>query len=209
MLSFQTVVPHTLELLKRIMNIPMFSPLRLVGGTALALQYGHRSSIDLDFFGDLEIDTDKVTQALGNIGEVIISNCSDNIKTYHIDGIKTDFVNYSLYPWIDNPVVEEGIRLASPKDIAAMKINAIMGRGSRKDFVDVYFLLQHYTLDELLDFYQQKYSNASIFRALLSLTYFNDAELQPMPVMFVDVDWIKMKAVILTAVEEYNAKSIS
>lgn len=209
MLSFQTVVPHTLELLKRIMNIPMFSPLRLVGGTALALQYGHRSSIDLDFFGDLEIDTDKVTQALGNIGEVIISNCSDNIKTYHIDGIKTDFVNYSLYPWIDNPVVEEGIRLASPKDIAAMKINAIMGRGSRKDFVDVYFLLQHYTLDELLDFYQQKYSNASIFRALLSLTYFNDAELQPMPVMFVDVDWIRMKAVILTAVEEYNAKSIS
>lgn len=209
MLSFQTVVPHTLELLKRIMNIPMFNPLRLVGGTALALQYGHRSSIDLDFFGDLEIDTDKVTQALGNIGEVIISNCSDNIKTYHIDGIKTDFVNYSLYPWIDNPVVEEGIRLASPKDIAAMKINAIMGRGSRKDFVDVYFLLQHYTLDELLDFYQQKYSNASIFRALLSLTYFNDAELQPMPVMFVDVDWIKMKAVILTAVEEYNAKSIS
>lgn len=209
MLSFQTVVPHTLELLKRIMNIPMFSPLRLVGGTALALQYGHRSSIDLDFFGDLEIDTDKVTQALGNIGEVIISNCSDNIKTYHIDGIKTDFVNYSLYPWIDNPVVEEGIRLASPKDIAAMKINAIMGRGSRKDFVDVYFLLQHYTLDELLDFYQQKYSNASIFRALLSLTYFNDAELQPMPVMFVDVDWIKMKAVILTAVEEYNAKNIS
>ena len=209
MLTFQTVVPHTLELLKRIMNIPMFNPLRLVGGTALALQYGHRSSIDLDFFGDLEIDTDKVTQALGNIGEVIISNCSDNIKTYHIDGIKTDFVNYSLYPWIDNPVVEEGIRLASPKDIAAMKINAIMGRGSRKDFVDVYFLLQHYTLDELLDFYQQKYSNASIFRALLSLTYFNDAELQPMPVMFVDVDWIKMKAVILTAVEEYNAKSIS
>lgn len=85
MLSFQTVVPHTLELLKRIMNIPMFNPLRLVGGTALALQYGHRSSIDLDFFGDLEIDTDKVTQALGNIGEVIISNCSDNIKTYHIE----------------------------------------------------------------------------------------------------------------------------
>lgn len=84
MLSLQTVIPHTLELLKKIMSIRMFDSLRLVGGTALALQYGHRSSVDLDFFGDLEKDTDKVTLALQDIGEVSIGNCSDNIKAYFI-----------------------------------------------------------------------------------------------------------------------------
>ena len=208
MLSLQTVVPHTLELLKQIMSVPLFSSLRLVGGTALALQYGHRSSVDLDFFGELEKDTDSVTLALENLGDVIKGNCTDSIKAYHIDGIKTDFVNYSCYPWIDNPIIEEGIRLASPKDIAAMKINAIMGRGSRKDFVDMHFLLKNYSLDEILGFYQQKYSNASIFRALLSLTYFNDADLQPMPEMFVDTKWDEMKESIITAVDEYNKKSI-
>ena len=122
--------------------------------------------------------------------------------------MKIDFVNYSRYPWIDDPVIEDGILLASPKDIAAMKVNAIIGRGSRKDFVDIYYLLQHFTLDEILGFYQQKYSNASLFRALLSLTYFNDAELQYMPEMLEEVGWDEMKQIILTAVKDYNNRNV-
>lgn len=177
MLSFQTILPHTLELLKQIMSIPLFGSLRLVGGTALALQ-------------------------------IVRGACSQNIKTFRIDGVKIDFVNYSRYPWIDDPVVEDGICLASPKDIAAMKINAVMGRGSRKDFVDIYFLLQHYSIDEILDFYQQKYSEASIFRALLSLTYFNDAEPQSMPEMLEDVEWDEIKQTILEAVKDYNDRNV-
>ena len=190
------------------MAIPLFGSLRLVGGTALALQYGHRTSIDLDFFGDLEEDTEKVTKELDHIGEIVRGSSSQNIKTYRIDGVKTDFVNYTRYPWIDDPIVEEVISLASPKDIAAMKVNAVMGRGSRKDFVDIYFLLQHYSLDEILGFYQQKYSNASLFRALLSLTYFNDAELQYMPEMLEEVGWDEMKQTILTAVKDYNNRNV-
>ena len=85
-----------------------------------------------------------------------------------------------------------------------MKINAVEGRGSRKDFIDIYMLLQHYTLGELLDFYQKKYPNYSFFRALLSLTYFDDAESQAMPKMFIPQTWDKMKSYISNKVKGYN-----
>lgn len=147
MLSFQTIKPDTLELLKRLMAEPLFGQTRLVGGTALALQFGHRSSIDLDLFGSIEEDTNLTTEVLERIGPTIPGKCSAHIKTYRICGVKTGIVNYDRYPWIDAPVLEDGLRLASPKDIAAMKVNAIQGRGTRKDFVDMYFLIQRFGLD--------------------------------------------------------------
>ena len=97
-----------------------------------------------------------------------------------------------------------GIVLASPKDIAAMKVNAIEGRGTKKDFIDMYFLLQHYELKEILDFYQSKYPENSIFRALMSLSYFEDAESQFMPKMFSSVCWENMKNYISAQVESYS-----
>ena len=140
MLSFQTVVPHTLELLTELMDVPLFSEMRLVGGTALALQYGHRQSVDLDFFGKLTADVSEIHDVLANIGPHTIYTNTQNIKIFEVNGVKVDFVNYK-YDWIDDIVTEGNLRLASPKDIAAMKVNAIEGRGSRKDFIDIYFLL--------------------------------------------------------------------
>ena len=116
-----------------------------------------------------------------------------------------DVVDYSQYTWIDTPVCVEELKLASPKDIAAMKINAIEGRGSRKDFIDIYILLQHYTMEELLQFYAQKYPNYSNFRAILSLTYFEDAEKDAMPKMFITDTWDDIKAAITSAVKNYQA----
>ena len=115
-----------------------------------------------------------------------------------------DIANYSIYPWLEDPVEEDRLRLASPMAIAAMKINAIEGGGSRKDFVDIYFLLQHFTLEEILDFYAQKYPNYSLYRALMSLTYFVDAEKFEMPTMFVDFDWEQCKSLILNEVKSYE-----
>ncbi|MBQ6192005.1 MAG: nucleotidyl transferase AbiEii/AbiGii toxin family protein [Bacteroidaceae bacterium] len=204
MLSYQTIQPNTLELLRRLMAEPLFSETRLVGGTALALQYGHRSSIDLDFFGTIEEDTQITTSVLEQIGQTIPERCTAKIKTYRVCGVKTDFVSYDCYPWIDDPILEDGLRLASPKDIAALKVNAILGRGTRKDFVDMYFLIQHYGLSQIFAFYKEKYPNYSEYRALLSLTYFEDAEQNPMPRMFKDVSWEEMKRSILWAVEDYN-----
>ena len=201
MLSLQTVVPDTLELLRKIMGEPLFSDMRLVGGTALALQYGHRSSVDLDMFGTLNADNEDVEEVIGAIGNYTRIKVTNNIKIYQVNNIKVDFVNYK-YPWIDDMVEDGGIRLASPRDIAAMKINAIEGRGTRKDFIDIFFLLQHYSLEELLGFYQQKYPEHSVFRALMSLTYFTDAEEQNMPTMYLPFKWEEAKTSIRHEVEK-------
>ena len=204
MLSFQTIEPHTLELLRSLMAMPLLSGTRLVGGTSLALQYGHRNSVDLDFFGSLDDDLLAFRDCLESISHVNVIKETKSIRIYNIDGVKIDFVDYSRYPWLADAVEEDGLRLASPKDIAAMKINAIEGRGTRKDFVDIYFLLQHYSLNEILGFYQEKYPEHSLFRALMSLSYFEDAEKQMMPKMFASASWDEMKAFIIKEVEKIS-----
>ena len=121
--------------------------------------------------------------------------------------VKVDVVNYD-YKWIDEPVIEQGLRLASPKDIAAMKVNAVMGRGTKKDFVDMFFLLQHFSFDDIIKFYLQKYPEGSEYRALLSMTYFADADPQPMPFMLQSVEWNAIKQEILHQVDSYNKRNI-
>ena len=208
MLSLQTVLPDTLELLKVLMRQPLLSDTRLVGGTSLALQYGHRRSVDLDFFGQTTEDIDELTFIMHECAEnVVRANCTKRIKTYFLDNVKVDVVNYD-YKWIDEPVMEDGLRLASPKDIAAMKVNAVMGRGTKKDFIDVYFLLQHYSFEELMQFYLQKYTDGSEYRALLSMSYFADADSHPMPYMFQKVDWNAIKEEIRQQVQAYNNKQL-
>ncbi len=204
MLSYSTVEPNTLALLKSLMEENAFSDMRLVGGTALALQYGHRQSIDLDFFGELSCDIEDTKAVLSKHGQVTILKETETIRIYIVNNIKVDFVHYNCYPWIEEAIVEDGIRLASAKDIAAMKINAIEGRGTRKDFVDIYYLLKHFTLSEIISFYKEKYPNYSDFRALMSLTYFEDAEQQPMPRMFDQTTWSDMQQKILEEVRKYN-----
>ena len=208
MLSLQTVLPDTLELLKVLMRQPLLSDMRLVGGTSLALQYGHRRSVDLDFFGHTTEDIEELTGIMHECAEnVVRGNCTKRIKAYYLNNVKVDVVNYD-YKWIDDPVMEDGIRLASPKDIAAMKVNAVMGRGTKKDFIDVYFLLQHYSFEELIQFYLQKYTDGSEYRALLSMSYFADADPQPMPYMFQNVDWNTIKDEIRHQVQVYNNKHL-
>lgn len=204
MLSFQTIDPDTLELLKFLSVQPELRRTRLVGGTSLALQYGHRQSVDLDFFGRLPEDINNLIDAVRRAGNITIVNQSKIILQTTVNQVKVDFVDYSRYKWIDDPVVENELVLASDRDIAAMKINAIIGRGSRKDFIDLYVLLQHYSLSDILSFYQQKYPEYSEYRALLSMTYFDDAEMQDMPRMFIDTTWDDMKTAILQAVEAYQ-----
>lgn len=168
------------------------------------MQYGHRRSVDLDFFGEATDDTDELTEALkDSVGTLTLLSASKTIKVYRIRNVKVDIVNYA-YPWIDDAIQEGSIALASPRDIAAMKVNAVIGRGTKKDFVDIYYLLQHYSFDELLRFYQEKYAEGSEYRALLSMAYFEDADAQPMPYMFADVGWEAMKGLIRSEVERYN-----
>lgn len=204
MLSLQTVDPDTLELLKRFFANPELKDVRLVGGTALALQYGHRKSVDLDFFGVLPKDKELLIDIARTLGDIQVINQTRMILQLIVNQVKVDFVDYSRYLWIDEPINGDGFVLASDCDIAAMKVNAIIGRGTRKDFIDLYVLLQHYSLKEIMNFYRQKYPEFSEYRALLSMTYFEDAEMQDMPQMFIDTSWEDMKKTIVEAVKAYQ-----
>ncbi len=116
-----------------------------------------------------------------------------------INDIKVDFVNYK-YPLLKNYIEIDGIRLSSLEDVSAMKLNAILGRGSRKDFIDLFFLMKEFSMKQMINFYNQKYKDGSEFLLLKSLTYFEDANSQPQPKMFKDFNWENCKQKILEEV---------
>jgi len=200
MLQHHTVEPGTLGLLKKIMAVPELSDFNLAGGTALALQIGHRKSVDLDFFGARMIDKDEMVSLLESIGELHILQHSRNILIFNINGVKVDFVNYK-YPWLREISQVEGIRLASLADIGAMKLAAIIGRGKKRDFTDLYFLLRKFTLSQLLAFYRDKYLDGNEFLVLRSLTYFDDAEEDKELELLEVATWSDVKKKIETAVK--------
>ena len=200
MLQKQAVKPELLELLEKLMLVDEFANFNLVGGTALALYEGHRLSVDIDMFGKSDIDTDKFTDILKEKGETIILSQSPKILIFSINGIKVDFVDYN-FELLEPLTIIEGIRLVSKKDIAAMKLNAIAGRGSKKDFFDAFQLLNEFTLTEMLTFYSQKYPNGSEFMVLKSLLYFDDAEIEPDPIMLIPATWSQVKERILLEVK--------
>lgn len=192
MLQEKAVSPRLLELLRYLMQQPELKPFVLVGGTALALQLGHRESIDADLFGDHPLETLDLAKILSGFGKVQLLKKSPSIQVYHVGSIKVDFVNYR-YPLLRPFIEKSGLRLASPADIAAMKLSAIAGRGSKKDFIDLYLLLDHFTLREMMNFYLQKFTEGSEFLVLKSLMYFDDADSEVAPKMFVNVPWKEIK----------------
>lgn len=201
MLHYKSVSAELLELLEFIMNQREFNEFNLVGGTSLALQMGHRISIDIDLFGASEIDEDLFLEVLKKIGTVQVIKKSKNILICSVNGIKVDFVNYQ-YRLLESPRLEENIRLVKKKDIAAMKVNAIAGRGSIKDFIDVYFLLNEFSINEMIGFYLQKYPDGSEFMVRKSLTYFDDADNEVAPIFFHDISWSEIKKTILLSIDK-------
>lgn len=182
------------------MKSEIFSDFILVGGTALALHIGHRNSIDIDMFGNAPIDADAFIEELSKFGNVEKIQQTKNVLILMINNIKVDFVNYK-YGLLQEYTVIDDVRLASKKDIAAMKLNAISGRGSKKDFIDLYFLLSEFTLKEMFGFYNEKYADGTSFLVVKSLTYFEDADEQQSPKMFAELDWDTVKWKII---EEFN-----
>ena len=205
MLHYKTIDKKTLELLKKIQSVPEFSKLRLVGGTSLALQMGHRKSIDLDLFGKVECDEFTLANILNKTGQVRVLKKSENINIYTIDGIKVDIVNYP-YSWLKDVLFEDSLTLAKIEDIAAMKLSAITNRGTKKDFIDLFFLLKEYSLGELLDFYGEKYQDGSKFLVIKSLAYFDDADEEEMPEMCISISWKEVKDKISHVLNSYIKK---
>ena len=203
MLHLESVEPETLDLLRRLQRLPVLADTRLVGGTALALQLGHRTSIDLDIFGNWDY-TENLQLLFSEIAKVekLSGKPDGKMQFFMIDGVKVDCVSYERYAWLEPPVEEDGVRLAGIRDIAAMKINAITNRGTRKDFVDVVRLMDDFGLPDMFTWYLAKYPDATPALALRSLSYFDDAEAMPMPRMLIDFDWASAKRKIASAVRD-------
>ena len=201
MLHYKSVSAELLELLGFIMNQREFNEFNLVGGTSLALQMGHRISIDIDLFGASEIDEDLFLEVLKKFGTVQVIKKSKNILICSVNGIKVDFVNYQ-YRLLESPLLEGNLRLVKKKDIAAMKVNAVAGRGSIKDFIDIYFLLNEFSIKEMIGFYLQKYPDGSEFMVRKSLTYFDDADNEEAPIMFQSITWKEIKETILLNIDK-------
>lgn len=196
MLHTTTVYPATLELLRELMKLPALEGFNLAGGTALALQIGHRISVDLDFFGDVDFEGITILDSLRDIAEIKIINQSRAILILNVNGIKVDFVRYR-YPLL-HPVREmDGVRLFSILDIGSMKLAAITNRGRKRDFFDLFFILRAYSLRHLLEAYNDKYSDGSEFLVRKSLVYFEDAEEDDIPSVFdKSVTWPIVKRTI-------------
>jgi hypothetical protein len=164
----------------------------LAGGTGLALQRGHRRSADLDLFREAEFDSADLRDRLrgqDGLGRVALAAGTAHL-TLH--GVKVSFLHYP-YPLLFPPHVfgDNHINVADPRDIACMKIEAIGSRGSRRDFVDLYVAAQEYGLAELFELFAKKYAAVPYSRThlLKALTYFQDAEEEPLPDMLAPLDW--------------------
>ncbi|MCX6327279.1 MAG: nucleotidyl transferase AbiEii/AbiGii toxin family protein [Bacteroidia bacterium] len=205
MLQKEAIKPHVLELLKTLQADKTFAPFHLAGGTGLALQLGHRLSVDLDLFSLMPFDIDSYLDYLDKKYQFVLDFSALNTLKGSIGEVKIDFISHPYKLLM--PVIEtEEIRLYSKSDIAAMKVNAIAGNGTRsKDFVDLYFLLIQYSIKEILEFYKTKYNDRNSFHAFKSLNYFDEVDLADWPVLMKNknVTWDKVKTTIDKLCKEY------
>ena len=176
MLQKETIKDNTLELLKKLQREETLSTTRLVGGTALALQIGHRISVDLDLFSKEPLDINAIEQILTHKFNFSAHFISKGSVRGEIDGIKIDILHHP-YEWIDEPVCEEDIIMASLQDITAMKLNTIIHNGTRpKDFLDVAYLSQYFSYDNMRSILVQKYPEYDPILLDRCINYFDDIE---------------------------------
>ena len=204
MLRTEVLEPGTLGVLRAVLANETFDSFNLVGGTALALQIGHRLSIDLDFFTTDFFDKELVKSELSDIGDWHTDSENKIGLRGALNGIKIDFVTYR-YPLLEPVVIIDGIRMLSQADISAMKLSAITNRGAKKDFYDIYFLLRRHSFAQLCNWYKAKFQTNNLFMLLKSITYFDDAELTETPVLLADeISWEVVKETILHEVATYS-----
>jgi Nucleotidyl transferase AbiEii toxin, Type IV TA system len=170
----------------------------LAGGTGLALQFGHRLSLDLDFFDKGQFDEEILLQRVQALdGFALVAKAPHTLHAT-VEETKVSFLGYAypvLFP--TKPFLE--VEVADPRDIACMKVSAVAGRGTKRGFVDLYLCAKQYSLKEILRLFDQKFAQTHVNKVhiLKSLTFFSDAEKDPMPHMLVPLDWDTVKQFFL------------
>ncbi len=171
------IKPATFRLIQQLQALPKLKEFYLVGGTSLALQLNHRTSIDIDLFTENNFQNSTLIDYIQASGfNIDVKFDFENTIIGFINSIKVDFIRHA-YPLVKPPLTEEGITYLGKEDIAAMKLNAISNSGKRlKDFIDVYFLLEHFSLSEMIEFYKIKYPNFNPLIPLKAINYFDDID---------------------------------
>ncbi|MCK4554218.1 nucleotidyl transferase AbiEii/AbiGii toxin family protein [Candidatus Parcubacteria bacterium] len=199
----EVINKKTKRLLATLVRSSLVNNFYLAGGTALALQLGHRKSIDLDWFNQKSFNTDKFKKDLAKIGKIIIKSEEKDTLNLSLAGVKLSFLGYPYKLFF--PLLSwQGIKIADYRDIACMKLDAVSSRGSKKDFIDLYFILQIISFNELQNLFNKKYKNIdySKLHILKSLIYFVDADKEPMPIMLKKISWQEVKDYFKTTVKE-------
>lgn len=209
MLFYNTVEPSTRALLNELQSFPILDDFHLVGGTALSLKFGHRISVDLDLFSNSEFNSQEIIDYLSN--HFRSDFLFESPKALHfgifcfIRNVKVDFVRYP-HALIHELEIIDGIKMYSDEDIAAMKVQAILGRGKKKDFWDMYELLQKYSMSEIMKWHKEKFPSQMLAISIPdALTYFTDADESEDPVSLKGQTWETVKLGIQKAVRDYLA----
>lgn len=207
MLQYTAISEGTLGLLKLLMYEPVLSDFYLVGGTALSLWLGHRKSYDIDLFTQKEFDAEYLRFSLEGVLNMKDKKHQTNTlrfsAEYPLDSdnwIKVELIRYN-YPNLLPIVEQDGIRLLTIDDIIPMKLSSIVNRGVKRDFFDIYFLLEKYSISEMMELYNKKYQKNNHLHVLKSLTYFDDAENDEEPVLLKKTDWSNVKNRIIESVK--------
>lgn len=202
MLHTETVAPKTLEILTQIMLDSNFSKFVLVGGTSLSLQLGHRISVDLDLFSNETFNENSFVEYLRDNYQFELDFLDKETVKGEIEGVQIDCIAHK-YPWLSVPVEMNGIRLAGYEDLAAMKLNAIVGNGTRiKDYIDIAYISTKISLNQMLVAYQTKYTSNGVM-VLKAIAYFDDINFVE-PISMLDAtnfDWRKIRKHLLLMIK--------
>ena len=203
MLRKETVSPDLIYVLEKLMHFKSLREFRLVGGTALAFQLGHRVSVDIDLFASSPFDIEEVKKEIEDT--FLISTAEKESRwglRYWIKGVKAEMYNWDI-PFIKPSIIENGIRMTSLEDIGAMKLDAIKSRHEKKDFVDIHEILKSFSLEELFQFYSTKYRNPELRSVIEALTNIDKADNSIDPEILIDMQWVDVKSTIKNALKKF------
>lgn len=201
------LAPKQIQFLKKLQFLKKYG-FYLAGGTALALQIGHKTSLDFDFYTEKKFDNKKLLREIEkHFKKTKLIQIDEETLIVKIDGKETSFFYYP-YRLIFPPIKEKELPpIASKEDIAAMKLIAIIQRSTKRDFIDIYFLIKEFGLKKIFEIAKKKYPSFDYYLALRALTYFTEAEKEKTKRNFTflkPVNWTEIKKFLIKTVSEFK-----